>query len=199
MVKKNTINTIKLDGGTLCLDFVNTVHHRKKEPLTDYLLHTGDLMAWGIRLGLLSANTSTLTSTRKGKDPLKEALDLRELLYRVFWALSKNAPATQDDMKIFNRYLSRYLPYLRVREGKEGFDRTWELPEGEVSGITAPVLLDAYDLILSDKLHRIKECPNCGWLFLDTTKNGRRRWCSMKSCGSSIKALEWYHRQKKEG
>jgi len=42
-----------------------------------------------------------------------------------------------------------------------------------------------------------KECPNCGWLFFDKSKNGRRKWCSMQTCGSNVKALEWYHRQKK--
>jgi predicted RNA-binding Zn ribbon-like protein len=51
---------------------------------------------------------------------------------------------------------------------------------------------------LSDKLERVKECPNCGWLFLDTTKNGKRRWCSMEDCGSNVKALEYYYRKKKE-
>ncbi|MBC9797195.1 CGNR zinc finger domain-containing protein [Sinomicrobium weinanense] len=199
MVKKYSINNIRLDGGTLCLDFVNTVHDRKKEPLPDYLLHTDDLVAWGIRLELLPENTLTLAATQKGKDPLKEAIIFRELLYRIFFALGKDGSIVPEDLKTFNHYLSHYLPYLRITKENNGFDRTWELPAEEVSRIIAPVLLDAYDLILSDKLHRVKECPNCGWLFFDATKNGRRRWCSMKSCGSSVKALEWYHRQKKKG
>jgi predicted RNA-binding Zn ribbon-like protein len=62
--------------------------------------------------------------------------------------------------------------------------------------IIAPVIYSAYELLLADKLNRIKECTNCGWLFLDTTKNGTRRWCSMNTCGSIVKAKEWYHRNK---
>ncbi|MEJ7682514.1 MAG: CGNR zinc finger domain-containing protein [Segetibacter sp.] len=57
---------------------------------------------------------------------------------------------------------------------------------------------DSYETLLSDKLSRIKECGNCGWLFYDSSKNGKRRWCSMKTCGSNVKALQWYHRQKKQ-
>ncbi|UGU16307.1 CGNR zinc finger domain-containing protein [Sinomicrobium kalidii] len=199
MVKNNSINNLNLAGGTLCLDFVNTVDHRKKEPLQDYFLEPNDLIAWGIRLELLPVNTSTLAATPKRKDPLKEIITFRELLYRIFLALSNNETVNADDMKAFNRYLSQYLSNLRLKESKNGFERDWDLPEENISRIIAPVLLDAHDLMLSGRLHRIKECPNCGWLFLDTTKNGRRRWCSMKSCGSNVKALEWYHRRKKGG
>ncbi|WP_344746998.1 CGNR zinc finger domain-containing protein [Streptosporangium vulgare] len=35
-------------------------------------------------------------------------------------------------------------------------------------------------------------CPSCYWLFLDTSKNGRRRWCSMTTCGSRDKARRYY-------
>ncbi|MFD0480100.1 CGNR zinc finger domain-containing protein [Nonomuraea thailandensis] len=36
------------------------------------------------------------------------------------------------------------------------------------------------------------ECPSCGWLFLDTTRNGSRRWCSMAMCGSQVKSRRYY-------
>lgn len=44
---------------------------------------------------------------------------------------------------------------------------------------------------------RIKRCPgqDCGWLFLDETKNGRRRWCSMETCGNRAKARRSYQRR----
>jgi predicted RNA-binding Zn ribbon-like protein len=43
---------------------------------------------------------------------------------------------------------------------------------------------------------KIKECPSCGWLFLDKSKNGKRRWCNMLTCGSNDKATRYYHRKK---
>jgi len=73
---------------------------------------------------------------------------------------------------------------------------SWLLEEDSYKKIVAPILNDSYELLLSEKLFKVKECPGCGWLFYDGTKNGKRRWCSMKSCGSNVKALEWYHRKK---
>ena len=45
----------------------------------------------------------------------------------------------------------------------------------------------AVDLLRNDPLDRLKACPNCGHLFLDATKNGSRRWCSMEDCGTQVK------------
>ena len=54
--------------------------------------------------------------------------------------------------------------------------------------------------ILGDRreLSRVKMCPgeNCGWLFIDETRNARRRWCSMETCGNRAKASRHYHRRK---
>ncbi|MCB9048086.1 MAG: CGNR zinc finger domain-containing protein [Lewinellaceae bacterium] len=59
------------------------------------------------------------------------------------------------------------------------------------------LLLLAEELLLQTKRWpRIRSCPSCGWLFLDTSKGGRRRWCNMQVCGSQVKARRWYHRNK---
>ncbi|WP_274423890.1 CGNR zinc finger domain-containing protein [Chelativorans sp. YIM 93263] len=53
-----------------------------------------------------------------------------------------------------------------------------------MAAAAASLFLDFYEA------RRIKKCPgsNCGWLFLDETGNGRRRWCSMETCGNRTKA-----------
>ncbi|MCB9297188.1 MAG: CGNR zinc finger domain-containing protein [Lewinellaceae bacterium] len=59
------------------------------------------------------------------------------------------------------------------------------------------LLLLAEELLLqTERWPRIRACPSCGWLFLDTSKNGRRRWCNMQACGSQAKARRWYHKNK---
>jgi predicted RNA-binding Zn ribbon-like protein len=37
------------------------------------------------------------------------------------------------------------------------------------------------------KLERCANQSSCGWIFADTSKNGRRRWCSMDTCGVASK------------
>jgi hypothetical protein len=37
---------------------------------------------------------------------------------------------------------------------------------------------------------RVKACrgPDCGWVFVDRSRNGSRRWCQMSECGNRAKA-----------
>jgi predicted RNA-binding Zn ribbon-like protein len=59
------------------------------------------------------------------------------------------------------------------------------------------VARDATDLLTTGRLERIRECPGadgCGWLFYDTSRNGKRRWCSMEACGNRSKGRRHYQR-----
>ena len=70
-----------------------------------------------------------------------------------------------------------------------GFDR-----------ILWPVARSAGELLISDKLDRVRQCADdrgCGYLFVDTSRNRSRRWCSMESCGNRAKAHRHYQRQQK--
>jgi predicted RNA-binding Zn ribbon-like protein len=60
------------------------------------------------------------------------------------------------------------------------------------------VVLAASELLTSDEMARVKRCPGCGWLFLDTSRNGMRRWCSMEDCGSEAKSKRQYERKRAE-
>jgi predicted RNA-binding Zn ribbon-like protein len=62
------------------------------------------------------------------------------------------------------------------------------------------VARSAAELLLSDELQHLRICAadNCAWLFLDRTKNQRRRWCDMKVCGNRVKARRHYERVKAE-
>ena len=54
----------------------------------------------------------------------------------------------------------------------------------------------AVDLLLSEELEHLRICDSdaCAWLFLDRTKNHRRRWCDMKICGNRVKAKRHYEK-----
>ena len=64
--------------------------------------------------------------------------------------------------------------------------------------LLAPALWSAGDLLTGPQLARVRECANdkCLWLFLDESKNGTRRWCSMSACGNRAKAHRHYARLK---
>jgi predicted RNA-binding Zn ribbon-like protein len=68
-----------------------------------------------------------------------------------------------------------------------------------MDAIGLPVAISAVDLLTSSDLGRLKICPahECEWLFLDDSRNGTRRWCSMAECGNRAKARLHYNRAKR--
>jgi predicted RNA-binding Zn ribbon-like protein len=63
-----------------------------------------------------------------------------------------------------------------------------------------PVARSAADLLTSQEQSRVRECAasDCGWLFLDLSRNRSRRWCDMETCGNRTKARRHYARSKQE-
>ena len=203
MVKNSKIDNITVCGGSLCIDFINTVRNRTTLPLEDYLSDFNDLLYWSKRLSVIDAaaykkiELNAINNKRKADLFFKGALDFRELLYKIFCGICKGKKIPAADLEEYNKILSAYFPFIQLKRSGFNFVEDWNFEQDSLMYILAPVVNDSYELLLTDKLKRIGECPKCRWLFLDTTKNGKRRWCTMKTCGSSVKALEWYHRQKK--
>ena len=54
----------------------------------------------------------------------------------------------------------------------------------------------AVELLTSDEVRRVKQCDRCDWLFLDRSRNQKRRWCSMSACGNRVKMSRRYARTK---
>jgi predicted RNA-binding Zn ribbon-like protein len=58
----------------------------------------------------------------------------------------------------------------------------------------------ALDVLRTADLTRLRRCPisesGCGWLFLDQSRNGSRRWCRMADCGTAAKARRLTERRR---
>jgi predicted RNA-binding Zn ribbon-like protein len=204
MLKNPRIDQIRLDGGILCFDFANTVPDRVDGPNRDNLKNYEDLIYWAKKAKILDSTSFAAlekvgeVNDKKTKSFFSEALDLRSLIYSIFLPVSRHQKVKPADLETFNKLTTRYFSFLEISIQKDRFVEQWNFSSDHFYSVTGPIIKSAYELLLSDKLERVKECPNCGWLFLDTTKNGRRRWCSMEDCGSNVKALEYYYRKKKE-
>ncbi|MBX5188835.1 hypothetical protein HJB86_07940 [Rhizobium sp. NZLR3b] len=70
-----------------------------------------------------------------------------------------------------------------------------EASPGSVAAATAHSVLR---LIAMPDPERMKICGNCGWLFIDRSKNRSRAWCDMTVCGNRAKANRHYRRKKEE-
>jgi predicted RNA-binding Zn ribbon-like protein len=192
-------------AGALCLDFVNTVGARICEQPRDKLRSFADLVRWskeaelipeGEALELLAYSEANSSSATK---ILEKAKELREALFRIFDALGRKETPAAADIATLNETL-RALP-VQLEICAQGRDFRCERRSAQVDNdrLLAPIAWSAADLLASGQLHHVRRCADeeCGWLFVDTTKNHSRRWCAMSDCGSHAKAKRYYHRKKR--
>lgn len=202
MIGDNPHATLKLLGGRLCLDFVNTVgtqDTRIDEKLTTY----ADLVWWSLRVGMMDEPAAASLFAAADADPARaadvfaRALELRDALYRLFTAAHTDDAADDADLAVLNRELSSAMGHLRVQAEDREF--AWTLEEGaQLERVLWPVVRDAAELLVSGDLRRVGRCcgENCDWLYMDTSRNRSRRWCDMQSCGNRAKARRHYRRAK---
>ena len=204
MPKSREMTEIRLDGGKLCLDFTNTIHDRSSPQPEDYLCDIEDLLDW---LALTKAvprevvehmRRSAVSNPQHAGQVFKAAIEFREVLYRVFSSIAGGAKIRAKDLLALNRHLGETMGNIRLKQEGKTILSTWDYREGGLEKVLWQVTKSAMDLLLEGNLDRIKRCPRCLWLFNDTSKNGRRRWCSMETCGSIDKSLRYYYRQKSQ-
>jgi predicted RNA-binding Zn ribbon-like protein len=160
-------------------------------PGTDALLAPRDLASWGRRLGVVGGRLPVVDD-----DELDAARALRLVLHRVFSALAQDRRPRRADLKALARDHAEAAGAARLAPADDG---AWRLtgPATEPRGVRFAVAVDAMALLADpERLARVHRCPGpaCGWLFLDTS--GRRRWCSMSTCGSRVKMRRLYARRR---
>ncbi len=191
-------------GGALCLDFVNTVSSHHEEQAHEHLNSYDDLLEWARQRGVLSEGEIEGLAREAARQPaaadsaLRRAIELRHAIYRIFAALSSGKPTPRVSLDRLNKYLAGALAHAIVTEEESGFTWGWSGGESELDRMLWPVARSTADLLVSEQIGRVRECGghDCGWLFVDTSKNKSRRWCDMGDCGNRAKAHRHYRRQK---
>jgi predicted RNA-binding Zn ribbon-like protein len=192
-----TVATIKLFGGHPVLDFTNTVDSRGVEFGPDVLTEFRDLLRWGVRVGVIDAAAEGElfdVKAKRGEAALGRAKALREALYRIF-AAHPSATAVEADLRLLQQEAGVAHTMRVLVPEASGF--VWRWLDGDPDTITHRIAFAAADLLTSPALSRVHICPgeNCAWLFLDTSRSGRRLWCSETTCGTRNRVRRWRSRQ----
>ncbi|MGO9452700.1 MAG: CGNR zinc finger domain-containing protein [Candidatus Binataceae bacterium] len=210
-IESGTTRTLKANGASLvvaprrelCLDFANTVEWRGSAP-ADSLHGFPDLLRWCEANGVLTTDASGRASDWSLKHPAEaaaiftDAVTLREAIYRIFFRTAESKAPDARDVAEVNAALER-APVRRVlAHAGKGFGWRLDRDGRSAAALLAPVLWSAGDLLVGPDAVRMRHCSNdkCLWLFLDDSKNGSRRWCSMQACGNRAKAHRHYLKQK---
>ena len=195
-------------GGALCLDFCNSVGGKRGVRPREYLNSYGDLLSWCEQAGLTETSLSKARLRTAGRLPaeaagvLSRAITLREAIYRIFLAMAKQKQPAKRDLAFLNAELGRSLNRLRVMPMKKGFGWEWSTDRGALDHALGPIARSAADLLTSGESRaRVRQCQgdNCGWLFVDASKNHSRCWCDMRDCGNRAKVRRHRLRKKRLG
>jgi predicted RNA-binding Zn ribbon-like protein len=192
---------LRIVGGHPALDLVNTVaprvpgggdHH-------EYLARPGDLLAWARRIDVISAQEEAAVAEAWQASPaaapqaLHATVDIREAVYAVLVCrLAGDASgAAQDLERLTLRWAAAAARSSLIPDERP--DHAARLVVGTAPALMIPDRLAhaAVELLSTVELARLKTCPldegGCGWLFLDLSRNGSRRWCAMADCGTQAK------------
>jgi predicted RNA-binding Zn ribbon-like protein len=202
MSTRHDLTQIQLIGGDLSLDFVNSVHDRFEEPAEDYLGDFADLATWALVAGGISSEEKrrlenlARNNAQEAERVYAEALQLREAIHALYVSLLEGTEVPGRDLERVNRWLSGSMANLVLEPRGERFEFAWSEANYGLESVLWPLTRSIAALVTSDRVDRLKQCPACGWLFLDSSKNMSRRWCSMETCGNRAKARRFYQQSK---
>ncbi|QEO13780.1 hypothetical protein FLP10_04600 [Agromyces intestinalis] len=185
-------------GNAECLELANTIPDRSEGGARDWLADPAVATAWAASLEFEPARPFTTAD-------LASLADLRDAVHTAFAALADGASVPHAALATVTEAhaagLGRFGYVARDGAGTHGaatrdgaVTRDWPA-RWTADALAARFAESAVAELTGDRLDRLKACPSCGWLFIDTSRNGGRRWCSMRTCGSRDKALRHYRRR----
>jgi len=187
-------------GERLWLDFVNSELGLRR---TDALRDFDTMMRWMEAATVLDGERSLGIRRRAQQQPAGAAAALVDArrVRSALRSLAERGPMSErirtDGLAEINRVLGRSAGTRRVELRPDGtFIRSF-VPVGDAfAGLVIPIVESAADALILGELTRVRRCadPRCVRVFFDNTKNGRRRWCDMATCGNRAKAAR--HREK---
>lgn len=176
-------------GGLACIDFCNTFDHLHTPPAYDFFQDPRNIADWAKAAGILPAKP--LRAAAPSKHAAVRLIALRTRIFRILWPLSQGKTPAQTDLDAFNEDWRKAAARRRIVGSGTDFSLQEELTD-PIDRIAGSVISTAAELLLSGRADQVRRCEGCNWLFLDTSRNGMRRWCTMKICGNRAKARRHY-------
>lgn len=193
---------LDLVGGLPCLDFANTAGGHTKIREVERIPTFQDAVNWALYAEILSGSEArAVLGLAKGKPQeaarqLREMHAFREALHRSVSAIAGGRPVEPKDFAQVRSVITKAVSMAEIAGSDEAF--TWSLGT-EAAGIgtlLGRVALSAHDMLTREKPSQLRQCERCTWLFIDRTKNQKRRFCRQDACGNKARAERFYNRQR---
>lgn len=207
-------------GGAVSLDFVNTVAwvNGTRDRFREY----EDVIDWAVEAQMVSESRAADLRQAAADTPETAAATLalahtaRRTMHEVLAAVGAGVAPSPRSLEQLTRHI--HAAFAAVRLGSTpvaaglaqsssrastplapfAITRTWGRSATDLSQLLWPVIADVYALLTDARREQLRLCGNdkCGWVFLDTSRNGMRRWCDMRVCGNRVKSRRRYARDR---
>lgn len=195
---------MRLDGGHVALDFINTLGGLRDGPANpedEHLRRYEDVVAWCARVEAVSRATAERVSQRAGRRPreaaaaLERALTLRSVVDSVLRPLATGDAPPPRALAALAAANREAIAHASLRPVQGGFGWWWD-DDSALDRPLWPLAHAAVEFVTTGPLDRLEVCGRCRWLFVDTSRNRSRRWCSMEECGTSVKKRRYVERRR---
>jgi predicted RNA-binding Zn ribbon-like protein len=180
-------------GGHLALDFANTAGWHLAANPVERLRSWRDVVGWAEGSDLIDPSQAELLASEL--QPTDKIIRLREDIFALALAAARSVEADGPALKRVSAAAEQRGPRAIAHANA----LRWALEPSKAAEQLATLLArSALDLLCSANAARIRLCEGdeCGWVFIDDSRSGRRRWCSMTDCGARAKARRHYQRAK---
>jgi predicted RNA-binding Zn ribbon-like protein len=205
-----------IDQNWLCLELLKTRGWESRDRDDDVLDSPVRFVAFARKQGLLTSSEAHLLRSAAADSAWFESLvdrvrEMRELLHRMFARVADGQAPDAADLEALEGFLAASAQKLALAtDADRGISWRWndrgrapltgatpeELGPAATARIVGALARSAADLLTCGELERVKVCDahDCGWLFVDVSRNRSRRWCDMAGCGNRDKARRYRER-----
>ena len=182
-------------GGDRSIDFVNTATWVGYGP--DRFANYGRIVEWAEGSGAVSPQIASSLRALGEEYPagavraLGDAVRLRRLLERLFFHIAEHQSTREEITELNEKWLSASIVELALAATGNGrFELGWPRASRVLESPLWVVARSAATLLASSDVTRIRRCSgdDCGWYYVDRSRNGLRRWCEMETCGTHMKS-----------
>lgn len=180
-VRTTDANEFRLGLGHPVLEFLATLARRRDEP-KERLEAPSDLRRW-LEVSGLAANA------RCDAKLLSEARELREAIFLLLDAARRGTRVAPETRELINRWAREPTRVPQINAAR----RVTQIGPAPARAALTHLAVAAIELATGPELDRIRNCadPGCSLMFIDRSRPGRRRWCSMERCGNRAKTARY--------
>lgn len=185
---------VDLNAGAPCLAFINSTDNPGGFSQHDDLQPGyANVLSWAREAGIVDDESArrllalARRNPREASTVRRRIIEFRSALYRLVMASINEPSPAPDDLALFKQELAETYAQARIAIADDSTRYIWIWDEeSRLDSILREIVRSAEDVLFSDRIDRLRQCAgeDCHKIFLDTSKNRSRRYCSTTGCGN---------------